>query len=162
MLRRPPGSTRTDTLFPYTTLFRSDAVTYPVDGPDGPGNEILFAEGFPTGDGRAKIVPAGLVPPDELPDEDYPLVLTTGRMLEHWHTGAMTRRATVLDALEPEAVASLNPFQLRTMGLEPGDMVKVATRRGEIALNVRADRRSEEHTAELQSLMRISYAVFCL
>src|SRR3546814_16312081 len=67
-------------------------------------------------------------------------LLTTGRMLEHWHTGAMTRRATVLDALEPEAVASLNPFQLRTMGLEPGDMVKVATRRGENALNVRADR----------------------
>ena len=124
----------------WDRLVREDAVTYPVDGPDVPGNEILFAEGFPTADGRARIVPAGLVPPDELPDEDYPLVLTTGRMLEHWHTGAMTRRATVLDDLEPEAVASLHPRQLRDMGLEPGDMVKVATRRGEIALNVRADR----------------------
>src|SRR3546814_17979207 len=61
-------------------------------------------------------------------------------MLEHWHTGAMTPRATVLDALEPEAVASLNPFQLRTMGLEPGDMVTSATRPGELALNVRAAR----------------------
>ncbi len=124
----------------WDRLVREEAVTYPVDGSDVPGNEILFAEGFPTADGRAKIVPAGLVPPDELPDDDYPLVLTTGRMLEHWHTGAMTRRATVLDNLEPEAVGSLHPRQLRDMGLEPGDMVKVATRRGEIALNVRADR----------------------
>jgi formate dehydrogenase major subunit len=124
----------------WDRLVREESVTYPVDGPDVPGNEILFAEGFPTNDGRAHIVPAGLVPPDEVPDADYPLVLTTGRMLEHWHTGAMTRRSRVLDNLEPEAVASLNPHQLRTMGLEPGDMVKVATRRGEIALNVRADR----------------------
>src|SRR3546814_15637316 len=82
--------------------------------------------------------------PISVSSESSPLWLTTGRMLEHWHTGAMTRRATVLDALEPEAVASLNPFQLRTMGLEPGDMVKVATRRGEIALNVRADRHVPE------------------
>ena len=59
--------------------------------------------------GRAKLVPAKLMPPDEVPDADYPMVLTTGRQLEHWHTGAMTRRATVLDALEPEAVASLAP-----------------------------------------------------
>ena len=123
----------------WDRLVREEYVTYPCDGPDVPGNEILFAEGFPTADGRAKIVPAGLVPPDEVPDADYPLVLTTGRMLEHWHTGAMTRRATVLDSLEPEAVASLSPRQLRGMGLEAGDMVKVATRRGEIALKVRAD-----------------------
>jgi formate dehydrogenase major subunit len=124
----------------WDRLVREEFVTYPCDGPDVPGNEILFAEGFPTADGRAKIVPAGLVPPDEIPDDDYPLVLTTGRMLEHWHTGSMTRRATVLDSLEPEAVASLNPRQLFTMGLQPGDRVKVATRRGEIALNVRSDR----------------------
>ena len=124
----------------WARLVREDAVTYPVDGPDVPGNEILFAEGFPTDDGRAKIVPAGLVPPDELPDGDYPLVLTTGRMLEHWHTGAMTRRASVLDTLEPEAIASLNPRQLSMMGLQAGDSVKVSTRRGEIALAVRADR----------------------
>ncbi|MEQ8354409.1 MAG: formate dehydrogenase subunit alpha [Kiloniellaceae bacterium] len=123
----------------WDRLVREDAVIYPVDGPDIPGNEILFAEGFPTPDGRARIVPAGLVPPDELPDDDYPMVLTTGRMLEHWHTGAMTRRARVLDNLEPEAVASLNPGQLRAMSLDAGDMVKVATRRGEIALMVRAD-----------------------
>jgi formate dehydrogenase major subunit len=124
----------------WDRLVREESVTYPVDGPDVPGNEILFAEGFPTNDGRAHIVPAGLVPPDEVPDAHYPLVLTTGRLLEHWHTGAMTRRSTVLDNLEPEAVASLNPRQLRTMGLAPGDMVKVATRRGEIALHVRSDR----------------------
>ncbi|MPZ10956.1 MAG: formate dehydrogenase subunit alpha [Kiloniellaceae bacterium] len=123
----------------WDRLVREESVTYPVDGPDVPGNEILFAEGFPTADGRGRIVPAGLVPPAELPDDDFPMVLTTGRMLEHWHTGAMTRRSKVLDNLEPEAVASLNPHELRTLGLQPGDMVKVSTRRGEIALNVRAD-----------------------
>jgi formate dehydrogenase major subunit len=68
------------------------------------------------------------------------MVLTTGRLLEHWHTGAMTRRATNLDALEPEAFAILSPSDLRRMELDAGDMVMVATRRGTIALKVRPDR----------------------
>src|SRR3546814_14778984 len=123
----------------WDRLVREESVTYPVDGPDVPGNEILFAEGFPTKDGRAQIVPAGLVPPAELPDDDYPLVLTTGRMLEHWHTGAMTRRSRVLDNLEPEAVASLNPSQLRGMGLDAGARGQVATRREENAQTGVAD-----------------------
>jgi len=75
----------------------------------------------------------------EQPDADYPLVLITGRELEHWHTGAMTRRASVLDALEPEAVASLHPDELRRAGLEPGAAVTVETRRGAITLFARAD-----------------------
>ena len=77
----------------WERLVREDAVTYPCDAPDKPGNEIIFGNSFPTASGRAKIVPADLLPPDELPDEAYPLVLTTGRLLEHWHTGSMTRRA---------------------------------------------------------------------
>ena len=75
----------------------------------------------------------------EEPDAQYSLVLTTGRQLEHWHTGAMTRRASVLDELEPEAVASLAPGDLRQMGLKPGDPIRVATRRGAIELKARAD-----------------------
>ena len=124
----------------WQRLEREDAVTYPCETPDGPGSEIMFANGFPTKSGRGRIVPADVSPPDELPDEDYPMVLTTGRLLEHWHTGAMTRRASTLDALEPEAVASLNGRDLAKMGLEPGDFVKVATRRGEIVLKARRDR----------------------
>ena len=124
----------------WERLEREDAVTYPCDAPDKPGNEIIFATGFPTESGRARIVPTDIVPPDELPDDAYPLVLSTGRLLEHWHTGAMTRRASRLDALEPEAVAALNRRELQRLGIAPGDMVKVTTRRGEITLKARQDR----------------------
>jgi formate dehydrogenase major subunit len=117
-----------------------DAVTYPADAPDKPGNEILFAQGFPTPDGRGKIVPADLLPPDELPDDEYPMVLTTGRLLEHWHTGAMTRRAGVLDAIEPEGIAAMNPREIGRRGLRAGDMISVETRRGAVQAVLRADR----------------------
>ena len=80
---------------------REDAVTYPVDGPDMPGRDVVFDKGFPRPGGFGKLVATKLQPPDEVPDDEYPFILTTGRQLEHWHTGAMTRRATVLDALEP-------------------------------------------------------------
>lgn len=119
---------------------REHSVTYPCDASDKPGNEIIFAEGFPTKSGRGKIVPTDLRAPDEVPDADYPMVLTTGRLLEHWHTGAMTRRASNLDALEPEAIACLNWRDLDQLGVEPGDFVTVATRRGEITLKARQDR----------------------
>ena len=104
----------------WERLLREDAVTYPCDAADKPGNEIIFASSFPTQSGRARIVPADLLPPDELPDADYPLVLTTGRLLEHWHTGSMTRRASNLDSLEPEAIAGLNPREMDRLGVTPG------------------------------------------
>ena len=124
----------------WDRLERENCVTYPCDDPGQPGNEIIFGEGFPTKTGRAKLVATSLVPPDELPDETYPMVLTTGRLLEHWHTGAMTRRARVLDDLEPEAIAAFNNHDLKRLGFAPGQWVKVATRRGEITLKVRMDR----------------------
>jgi len=124
----------------WPRLVEESAVTYPCDAPDRPGNEIVFAESFPTASGRGRFTPAEVLPPDELPDDDYPMVLTTGRQLEHWHTGSMTRRASRLDALEPEANASLHPKELRRLGVEPGDMICVATRRGSIELMARADR----------------------
>ncbi|MEO0692405.1 MAG: molybdopterin dinucleotide binding domain-containing protein, partial [Pseudomonadota bacterium] len=80
------------------------------------------------------------IPPDEVPDADYPMILTTGRQLEHWHTGAMTRRATVLDAVEPEANCSLHPRTLRRLGVEPGGTVRLSTRRGTVDVMARADR----------------------
>ena len=118
---------------------REGSVTYPVDAPDVPGNDIIFNNGYPTASGRAKIVPAHIRPPDEVPDMDYPMVLSTGRVLEHWHTGSMTRRAGVLDALEPEAVVFLTPRELQRLDLEPGDMIRLETRRGAIEVKVRAD-----------------------
>ncbi len=124
----------------WQRLLAEEAVTYPCDAPDKPGNEIIFAQSFPTASGRAKIVPTELRPPDELPDAEYPMVLTTGRMLEHWHTGSMTRRAATLDLLEPEAVVGMNPREAERLGIEPGEKVTVTTRRGAITLKVRPDR----------------------
>ncbi|SON55309.1 putative formate dehydrogenase [Hartmannibacter diazotrophicus] len=124
----------------WERLVREGAVTYPVDSPDQPGNEIIFHAGFPTENGRAKIVPAAIVPPDEVPDLEYPMILSTGRVLEHWHTGSMTRRAGVLDALEPEAVAFMAPKQLYELGLQPGDTMRLETRRGAVEIKARSDR----------------------
>jgi formate dehydrogenase major subunit len=124
----------------WERLLRESSVTYPVDSADGPGNEIIFGDGFPTASGRGKLVPAGIVPPDELPDAAYPMVLSTGRLLEHWHTGAMTRRASTLDAIEPEAVAHMSPQDIGRLGFQPGQMIRVSTRRGDIDIKVRSDR----------------------
>jgi formate dehydrogenase major subunit len=124
----------------WERLVREGAVTYPVDDPDKPGNEIIFTTGFPTESGRGKIVPAHLLPPDELPDDEYPMVLSTGRVLEHWHTGSMTRRSSVLDQIEPEAVAFMSPKDMRRMSVGPGDFIRLETRRGAVEIKVRSDR----------------------
>ena len=117
-----------------------EAVTYPSLSPEDPGQSVVFGDSFPRPEGRARFTPASVIPPDDLPDADYPMVLTTGRQLEHWHTGSMTRRATVLDAVEPEANCSLHPSTLRKMGLEAGDFVRLTTKRGSIEIMARADR----------------------
>jgi len=117
-----------------------EAVTYPSLSTEDPGQAVVFGDGFPRPEGRAKFTPASIIAPDETPDADYPMIMTTGRQLEHWHTGSMTRRAKVLDAVEPEANASLHPSTLRKMRVEPGDMVRLTTRRGSIEIMARADR----------------------
>ena len=124
----------------WDRLMREGMVCYPAKSEDGPGEEVIFYDGFPTQSGKAKLVPTDLVPPDEMPDEEFPMVLTTGRMLEHWHTGAMTRRATHLNAQESEAVVSMHPKDIGRMGLTRGEQVSVETRRGSISLTLRADR----------------------
>jgi len=123
----------------WDRLEAESAVTYPCDAPDKPGNDIVFTNGFPTASKKGKLVPASLISPDELPDDEYPMVLTTGRQLEHWHTGSMTRRSAVLDQLEPEAIAAISPTGLMKMNINPGDKVRVSTRRGVIELKARAD-----------------------
>ncbi|MBU3000026.1 formate dehydrogenase subunit alpha [Roseovarius nubinhibens] len=116
------------------------AVTYPSLSPEDPGQAVVFGDGFPRPEGRAKFTPASVIAPDDTPDAEFPMILTTGRQLEHWHTGSMTRRARVLDAVEPEANCSLHPSTLRKLGIEPGGMIRLTTKRGSIVTMARADR----------------------
>ena len=123
----------------WERLQRESCVTYPCLSEDDPGQPIVFTDRFPTATGRVTLVPADIIPAAERPDADYPLVLITGRQLEHWHTGSMTRRAQVLDAIEPIAMASMHPDDMLQLGLAPGDVVTVQSRRGEVAIHVRRD-----------------------
>ena len=123
----------------WDRIERESAVTYPADAPDKPGRDVVFDKGFPRPGGFGKLVAAKFQPPDETPDARYPFILTTGRQLEHWHTGAMTRRATTLDALEPAPVANLSRADIAKLGLRPGDRVRVTTRRGTVELAARMD-----------------------
>ena len=123
----------------WERLQREGSVTYPCLGADDPGTPTLFGERFATDDGRVHLVPADTIAAAERPDGDYPFVLITGRQLEHWHTGSMTRRAAVLDALEPSATASLCSADLSALGLAPGEVVTIRSRRGQVVLQVRLD-----------------------
>jgi formate dehydrogenase major subunit len=127
----------------WERMERDGAVTYPCTVEGDPGEPVVFTETFPrgTGDeqGRARFVPADIIPADERPDTEYPMVLITGRQLEHWHTGSMTRRAGVLDALEPDPVALVHPLDLEAMGGRPGEVITITSRRGEVSLYARAD-----------------------
>jgi formate dehydrogenase major subunit len=123
----------------WERLERDHAVTYPCTGDDDPGQRVVFTEQFPTASGKGRFVPASIIPAAERPDDAYPFVLITGRQLEHWHTGSMTRRAEVLDSIEPVPVASLHSEDLRSLGVPPGGIISVASRRGSIALAARAD-----------------------
>jgi formate dehydrogenase major subunit len=123
----------------WERLERESSVTYPCVKENDPGDPIIFVDRFPTRDGRGRFVPADLIPAAERPDAEYPMVLITGRQLEHWHTGSMTRRATALDDLEPEPVASIHPLDLERHGVAPGGILTIASRRGSISLYARAD-----------------------
>ncbi len=123
----------------WQRLQREHAVAYPCPAPDHPGKGVVFEERFPTASGRARLVPVEVEPPAETPDEAFPLILTTGRTLVHWHTGAITRHAEVLDSLEPTPFCAMNRHDLERLGIAPGAEVRVATRRGAITLMARQD-----------------------
>ncbi len=123
----------------WDRLDREHAVTYPCMKEGDPGQSVVFTDTFPRATGRAQFVPADIIPANERPNDDYPMVLITGRQLEHWHTGSMTRRATVLDAIEPDPVALIHPLDLADMGGQPGDVVTIESRRGKVELYARAD-----------------------
>jgi formate dehydrogenase major subunit len=123
----------------WDRLERESSVTYPCLSLEDPGRPIVFNDAFPTADGKVKLVPADIIPADERPNDEYPFVLITGRQLEHWHTGSMTRRATILDTIEPMATVSLCGDDMVQLGVTTGDVVTVASRRGTIAIHVRRD-----------------------
>jgi formate dehydrogenase major subunit len=123
----------------WERLERDSSVTYPCVREGDPGDPVVFIERFPTKTGRGRFVPADLIPAAERPDARYPMVLITGRQLEHWHTGSMTRRAAALDSLEPEPVASVHPLDLEDLGVAPGGVLTIESRRGRISLYARAD-----------------------
>jgi formate dehydrogenase major subunit len=123
----------------WERLEREHAVTYPCRHEGDPGESVVFTHDFPRESGRARFVPADIIPADERPDAEYPMVLITGRQLEHWHTGSMTRRTAVLDAIEPDPVALVHPLDLSAMGGQPGDIITISSRRGEVSLYARAD-----------------------
>jgi formate dehydrogenase major subunit len=130
----------------WSRLEREGSVTYPCLSEDDPGQPIVFINDVPTANGKIKLVPAGFIPANEMPDAEFPYVLITGRQLEHWHTGSMTRRASMLDAIEPEATASINSSLAAQLKLKAGEMMKVVSRRGVIALQVRIDEGTPEKT----------------
>ena len=123
----------------WERLEAEDSLTYPLRSEGEAGQPVIFTEQFPTTDGRGRFVPADYQPADELPDEHYPLVYTTGRHLEHWHTGSMTRRATVLDAIEPVPVASVHPEDLALAGITAGSQIRIESRRGSVIATARGD-----------------------
>jgi len=123
----------------WERLEKEESVTYPCESEEQPGKDIIFIDGYPTENNKGKIVPAQLISPAEIPDEKYPMILTTGRLLEHWHTGAMTRNSEVLDNLEPTAVISMNSLDMDNYQIKPGELIKVSTRRGNIEVAVRKD-----------------------
>jgi formate dehydrogenase major subunit len=123
----------------WERLEREHAVTYPCEQEGDPGQPVVFVDDFPREGGKARFVPADIIPADERPDADYAMVLITGRQLEHWHTGSMTRRASVLDAIEPDPTALLHPLDLAAIGAKPGDVLTIESRRGAVSLWARAD-----------------------
>jgi len=123
----------------WDRLENESSVTYPCAKEGDPGDPVVFIEEFPTESGKAKFVAADLIYAAERPDAEYPIVLITGRQLEHWHTGSMTRRASALDSIEPEPVASVHPLDLAALDVEPGGTLTIESRRGSISLYARAD-----------------------
>jgi formate dehydrogenase alpha subunit len=118
---------------------------YPVPDDRHPGTSFLFDDRFPTSDGKGTLVPVEFMPPAELPDEEFPFWMNTGRQLYHWHTGTMTRRSTGLDAREPTPTIEMHPDDARALGIADGDPVRVSSRRGTVELAVRISPRVGRH-----------------
>ena len=124
----------------WERLEQHDSLTYPLTREDDPGEPIIFKDGiFPTDDGKGRFVAADYIEAAELPDDDYPFIFMTGRQLEHWHTGTMTRHSRVLNTIEPWPYILINPEDLRALEMESGDLLEVESRRGKLTVATRVD-----------------------
>ncbi len=123
----------------WERLDQEDSLTYPLENIGDPGEPVIFTEGFPTESGKGKFVPADFIHADELPDSEYPWIFITGRQLEHWHTGSMTRHSSTLDAIEPDPVAYAHPEDLQKMGIKPGGLITIESRRGKLTAYARSE-----------------------
>ena len=123
----------------WERLEAEHSLTYPLENEGDPGEPVIFKQGFPTETGKARLVPSKFSRADELPDEEFPLVFVTARQLEHWHTGSMTRKASVLDQLEPEPHVHLNPGDLSRLGIDSGNPVTLESRRGSLSAFTQED-----------------------
>ena len=123
----------------WERLEEVDSLTYPLEHEGDPGTPVIFTDGFPTKSGKGLFVPATYTQADELPDDEFPLIFITGRQLEHWHTGSMTRHASKLDAIEPDPVINIHPEDLKNLGCEAGELVTIESRRGIITAFARSD-----------------------
>lgn len=121
----------------HARLEDNRGLQYPVHDSEHMGTDFLFADAFPTTDGRATFYPVEFLPPAELPDEEFPFLLNTGRQMYHWHTGTMTRRSFALDARESTPIVELNPADARELGVGDGEAVLVSSRRAQISIAVR-------------------------
>ena len=138
----------------WERLEREDSLTYPLIHKTDAGEPILFQDGiFPTEDGKGRFIPAEYIEAAELPDSNYPYIFITGRQLEHWHTGTMTRHSRVLDAIEPGPCVMINPKDLAKFNLETGDIIVIESRRGRIS----ATTRSDTHILEGAVMMPFSF-----
>src|SRR6266446_3768781 len=114
---------------------------YPVPDDTHPGTAFLFDHAFPTADGRATFVAVAYTDPVELPDDEYPFVMNTGRQLYHWHTGTMTRRASGLDAREPTPIVEIHPADAKDIGVREGELVRLTSRRNSMVSAARITER---------------------
>ncbi len=127
----------------YERLEREGGVHWPCPSPDHPGTPYLFADGFPKGRGR--FISLQFLPPAEWPDENYPFILSTGRVLYHWHGGTLSRRSRLED-IYPEPTVEIHPDDAERLGIRSGDYVRVRSRRGEIKVRVHVSTRSPRGT----------------
>jgi formate dehydrogenase major subunit len=123
----------------HDRMARENGVLWPCTSEEDPGTAILFSDTFPRGLGLFH--PAEWAPAKELPDAEYPFVLNTGRVLQHWHTGTMTRRARALDEISPQPFVDLHPDDAAALGVEEGEPVRVRSRRGSVVVPARINRK---------------------
>lgn len=121
----------------YDRLRAGEALHWPVPETDHPGTPRMFLESFAHPDGRARFVPVEHTGPAELPDDEFPLQATTGRVLQHYQSGAQTRLIGELNDVVPEVFVEVHPDTAKRAGLEEGDRAVVRSRRGETVARVR-------------------------